>query len=241
MAKMKREINFIAAQKMMGKAGQTTSFEFVLVVTVVIVAMAMVGWYLFQAQQYNAKLEELKTAKIDLANKESEKNANEKKFAEYEVAKDEFGNDIYTLVNGKKKYQYDSITTVSTKIAEQLADAESASTELKGKIDLTSSVLQTMIYGSKYYNCTISNFTYFSTKVTAVLTATSLNDKIGYYKFMAGSIASPLTFDPTQYVTGTQMSGETQTTDSDTGVTIYKFTLTFTVYSDSLYIADDAE
>ena len=44
MAKRKRDINFIAAQKAIGKTGQSTSFEFILVVTVIVAACAMVGW-----------------------------------------------------------------------------------------------------------------------------------------------------------------------------------------------------
>lgn len=80
MAKRKRNIDFIAAQKAIGKSGQSTSFEFILVVTVVVVACAMVGWYLVARSQYNTAVSDLESAKTELTNQKNTLAKNEDKF-----------------------------------------------------------------------------------------------------------------------------------------------------------------
>lgn len=88
MAKRKRNIDFIAAQKAIGKSGQSTSFEFILVVTVVVVACAMVGWYLVARSQYNTAVSDLESAKTELTNQKNTLAKNEDKFKNFTVVLD---------------------------------------------------------------------------------------------------------------------------------------------------------
>ena len=117
MAKRKRNIDFIAAQKAIGKSGQSTSFEFILVVTVVVVACAMVGWYLVARSQYNTAVSDLESAKTELTNQKNTLAKNEDKFKNFTVVLDKNGNPVTkgTDKYGNTIYQYESLTEVATR------------------------------------------------------------------------------------------------------------------------------
>ncbi|UKI15264.1 MAG: hypothetical protein L6V85_04920 [Clostridiales bacterium] len=144
MAKRKRNIDFIAAQKAMGKSGQSTSFEFILVVTVVVVACAMVGWYLVARSQYNTAVSDLESAKTELTNQKNTLAKNEDKFKNFTVMLDKNGNPVTkgTDKYGNTIYQYESLTEVATRVANALAGAQATSKEADAAINLTGTIFR---------------------------------------------------------------------------------------------------
>lgn len=162
MAKRKRNIDFIAAQKAMGKSGQSTSFEFILVTTVVIVACAMIGWFLLARSQYNTAISDLEAAKTELQNNKNTLATNEKKYKEYKIVLDKNGNPVVlgTDKYGNAIYKYESLTEYSKRIAEALAGAQATSEEVSAATNLISTVLDIVFSCASNTNCTITQLNY---------------------------------------------------------------------------------
>lgn len=175
MAKRKRSIDFIAAQKAMGKSGQSTSFEFILVVTVVVVACAMIGWYLIARSQYNTAAADLEAANVELNNQKNTLSKNEEKFKYFSVVLDEKGNAVSSGKvdrNGNTIYVYESLTEVAARVAEALAGAQATSNEVKGAINLTSTIFE-IVFGSAHKtDCTVTRFTFNNGAITLKITGT---------------------------------------------------------------------
>ena len=161
MSKRKRNIDFIAAQKAMGKSGQSTSFEFILVITVVVVACAMIGWYLAARSQYNSAVEELESAKTELGNQQNMLARNEEKFKKYDYLYDKNGNREIAGTDryGNTIYKYVSLTEVATRVATALAGAQATSEEVKSAINLTDIVIKIIFTSAEDAECTVSQIT----------------------------------------------------------------------------------
>lgn len=238
MAKRKRDINFIAAQKAIGKTGQSTSFEFILVVTVIVVACAMVGWYLVARSQYNDAVAELDSAKTALKNEENILKNNEKKFKEFRIKTDENGRYIVIGTNsdGSSVYEYESLTDVATKTATALANAQATSTEMKGVIDLTTTVLDMIYISAKNAACTVNEFTLSRTNITVSFTAETQFDMTSYYDYLRGksAISYYTGCKVTDYIVGASISN-TQPLDEGK----YAFTISCTLINDMLFASGE--
>lgn len=237
MAKRKREINFIASQRLMGKTKQSTSFEFILVVTVIVVACGMVGWYLYARTANAAALAEKQAAQAELESAKKQKEDNEKRFNFYQVKTDENGNQIIQSVkpDGTVIYKYDSLNDVAKEVATNLAEVQSASADIKGIIDLTSIIFVIIDTGTKNIDgCELLSFSFTGTgtKVSINLESATQDGKLDYFRFMQGKDDLGTSISPTKYITGAAMSGES-TVDGK-----YRFTISFTINSDALYDGD---
>lgn len=171
MAKRKRNIDFIAAQKAMGKSVQSTSFEFILVTTVVIVACAMIGWFLLARSQYNTAISDLEAAKTELQNNKNTLSKNEEKFTKFQVVKDANGNPVVVGTDkyGNAIYKYESLTEVAKRVAESLAGAQATSEEVKSATNLTSTIFTIMFDCASRANCEITQFSFNGGLVTLKL------------------------------------------------------------------------
>lgn len=238
MAKRKRDINFIAAQKAIGKTGQSTSFEFILVVTVIVAACAMVGWYLVARSQYNDAVAELDSAKTALKNEENILKNNEKKFKEFRIKTDENGKYIVIGTNsdGSSIYEYESLTDVATKTATALANAQATSTEMKGVIDLTTTVLDMIYISAKNAACTVNEFTLSRTNITISFTAETQFAMTSYYDYLRGksAISYYTGCKVTDYISGASISN-TQPLDEGK----YAFTISCTLINDMLFASGE--
>lgn len=239
MAKRKKEINFIAAQKAIGKTGQSTSFEFILVVTVIVAACAMVGWYLAARSQYNDAVAELDSAKTTLKNEENILKNNEKKFKEFRIKTDENGKYIVIGTNsdGSSIYEYESLIDVAKQTATALANAQATSTEMKGVIDLTTTVLDLIYISAKNAACTVNEFTLSRTNITVSFTAETQFAMTSYYDYLRGkSVISFYTgCKVTDYLSGVSISN---TKPLDEGK--YSFTISCTLINDKLFDNSEA-
>ncbi len=239
--KRKREIDFIAAQKMLGKSNQSTSFEFILVVTVFVVACGMVGWFMLARKGYNDKVAELDAAKSTLEDLNNDLTRQQKKFNEYQIETDAAGHPVWLSYKFDKDgnivyvYKYKSINAVAQEIAEQVIKAQGAADEVKGIIDLTSTIFNLSYYPAKELGCQLKSFKYSgNSAVSLSLSSTSEDQKLKFLRFMEGKSGSIQGYDPTQHISGAKISNESAPSYDSDGVTTYTFTITFTIISDVL-------
>lgn len=236
--KRKNEINFIAAQKMMGKTNQSTSFEFILVVTIFIVACGMVGWYMLARTNCQTAVDELAKLESELDSANGTLAKEEKSFNQYQVATDANGNPIVLSTSTDKYgnityvYKYYTIAEIATEIGTKLAAAQAASTEAKSSIDLTSSVFKTVYYGAEALNCKVLTFSYTTAGVTLNMSCNAVEAKQEFLKYMEGGLGPVAGYEPTRYIIGAKISNESSPTFDDNNVATYKFTISFTVFSD---------
>lgn len=241
MAKRKREIDFIAAQKLLGKTNQSTSFEFILVVTVFVVACGMIGWYLMARKGYNDKAAELEEVKSQIDDLQATLIKQQKNFNEYEYVYDANGNPVIlkTTVdaNGNVKYvyKYSTINEVAQSVANELMAAQNASEEIKGTIDLISTIYKLVYYPADNLGCRVVSFRYAgNSSVTVNLASTSSEQKIAFLRYMEGSAGIVAGYDPTKYINNAKISNESSPSYDDNNVTTYTFTVTFSIISDVL-------
>ena len=212
MAKRKRNIDFIAAQKAMGKSGQSTSFEFILVVTVVVVACAMVGWYLVARSQYNTAVSDLESAKTELTNQKNTLAKNEDKFKNFTVMLDKYGNTIY---------QYESLTEVATRVANALAGAQATSKEADAAINLTGTIFDIIFTSAKKTECKVTQFTFTNGRITLKLTGKGSQSMRNY--------VSAIKENGSGYIQSVEPSMDTAT----------DFSVSFDVVNDKLFGGSD--
>lgn len=223
MAKRKRNIDFIAAQKAMGKSGQSTSFEFILVVTVVVVACAMVGWYLVARSQYNTAVSDLESAKTELTNQKNTLAKNEDKFKNFTVMLDKNGNPVTkgTDKYGNTIYQYESLTEVATRVANALAGAQATSKEADAAINLTGTIFDIIFTSAQKTECKVTQFTFTSGRITLKLTGKSSQSMRNYVSAIKESGSG--------YIQSVEPSMDTAT----------DFSVSFDVVNDKLFGGSD--
>ncbi len=223
MAKRKRNIDFIAAQKAMGKSGQSTSFEFILVVTVVVVACAMVGWYLVARSQYNTAVSDLESAKTELTNQKNTLAKNEDKFKKFQVKFDSNGNPMVSGTDkyGNTIYQYESLTEVATRVANALAGAQATSKEADAAINLTGTIFDIIFTSANKTECKVTQFTFTNGRITLKLTGKSSQSM--------GNYVSAIKENGSGYIQSVEPSMDTAT----------DFSVSFDVVNDKLFGGSD--
>jgi len=224
MAKRKRNIDFIAAQKAMGKSGQSTSFEFILVVSVVVVACAMIGWYLVARSQYNTAAADLDAARTELNNQKNTLSRNEEKFKKFQVKFDNNGNPMVSGTDryGNAIYQYESLTEVATRVATALAGAQATSEEVKASINLTGTVFDIIFTSANKTGCTVTQFTFNNGKITLKLTGKGSQSMRNYVSAIKEN-------GNDKYIANVESSMDTDT----------EFSVSFDVVNDKLYDGSD--
>lgn len=240
MVKRKTEINFIASQKLVAKQNQSTSFEFILVVTIIILVVVM-GTLYFMAIMNNksAETDILRlNSELESINNDVEKQRG--KFAEFEVATDSEGNKIILSTtldkNGNIVYTYKwlTINEVATNLAKQLDNAKATSEAVQSQIDLTSTIFYIIFSEADKYGCTVMSINYNNNKVSVALLGPTIYSWSEYKDALLRNTNTATGLDNTKYLKN--IAGTAVNFDSTSGM--YRFTITFNVISDNLYLVE---
>lgn len=238
----KTEINFIASQKLITKQSQSTSFEFILVVAVMLLVVVM-GTMFFMSIMNNKSAEtelEMLNNELNSINKEIDKQ--KIKFAEFENEFDGDGNKVILSTEIDKKgnivykYKWLSINSVATSLAVQLENAKATADTVHLQINLTSTILYIIFSEADKYDCTITSINYTNNKVSVSLLGPTIYSWSEYKDALLSNTNTATGFDNTKYlkdIAGTVV-------DSDPSG-MFRFTVTFTIISDTLYLVDNNE
>ena len=237
MAKMKNEINFIESQKLVAKQNQSTSFEFILVISVIVLITVMFGLYMIGYNNISTLETEIKTLEGTLEQVEEENAINKLAFDRFETTIDDNGNAIITGYDDKGNpiYVWRSVEEVNADITNKLNAALQAKEELKAQIDLTSTIIRIVYAEANALNCKITSFSYSSNSVSLTLTSPT-NEEWGKYKDALGKkIDTASLLNNSLYISNVQSNA----TSSSNG--IYTFRVTFNVISDTLYLVQNEQ
>lgn len=237
----KREINFIASQKLMTKQAQSTSFEFILVIAVMLLVVVM-GTMFFMSVMNNKSAEseliQLKNV-LESINKDTEKQ--KIKFAEFEQAVDGNGDKIILSTeidkNGNIIYTYKwlSINSVATTLATQLENAKATAGDVKLQINLTSTIMEILFSEANKYDCTITSINYINNKMSISLLGPTIYSWSDYKDALLDKTNTATGLDNTKYIK--EITGTNVDYDSTSGMN--RFTISLIVISDNLYLVDD--
>ncbi|MEG1791885.1 MAG: hypothetical protein RSB20_04270 [Clostridia bacterium] len=231
MAKMKNEINFIESQKLVVKQNQSTSFEFVLIVSVVVLVAVMAMLYvmgIFNNKNAQSEIDAL-NAQLDEIKAENERQANI--FNKFEVKLDKNGNPVFTVDElGNKVKEYNSIEQVAMVVANQLKSAIATKDEVKSQIDLTSTVLKIVFSEAVALNCEIKSMSYTSKTMTIDATCSTMYEWGAYKDALIKSTNTVSGFNNSKYISGVVSTAVTPVTGGG-----YSFKITFNVIDDTLY------
>lgn len=223
----KSDINFIASQKLVSKQNQSTSFEFILVISVIVLVILMGALY-FMAMMSNQDLDtKINQTKGEITSAENNIARRKKVFAEFEKSTDANGDFIIIGVgsDGNPIYQYDGIEDVANSLAAELQQLKNAETSIKSQINFSSVIMQIIFFEADDNDATVNSIRFSGSEVTVEYTA---DDNANWDALLSAmkSSKSASGYDNTFYIGSVR---STQTTDTGSGV---KFTITFTVLSD---------
>jgi hypothetical protein len=236
MARRKNDINFIESQKLVAKQNQSTSFEFILVISVIVLVVAMGTIYGMNYMTMYG-LDGKSGYAGDIAN--GEKNLATAKQIEATDSKNFNHFELYYDDNGNLQYRYSPTSTVSAaavanEYAGKVADARDATSAVSSQVDLTSAVINIIFAEAAANDCKVTSFTFSAKHVTLTLNSPT-QFEWGYYKnALTASENTASGYDNSKYLKNVVSTATTQGADGR-----YTFKIDFDVISDTVYLVGD--
>lgn len=229
----KKEINFLAAQKILSRTGQTTSFEFMLVLATIVVAAAMVGWYMLSKKTCDGLGAKVAENKAELERQEQIKTDNENAWNNAYPRLDATGAQAKKMVGSREVLLWDSVVKRLEDTEKKLEGVRIADESIKGSINLTSACHRILYETASACGCSVTKFEYGDG--TIKLTLSGERDSLSrFYLVLRGERPYPEACDPGRFVLNVNWVGEISEDAKAPG--LYTGTMAMEVRSDRIYV-----